>query len=94
MHIKRLGIALLALAACGAMLGCSDGGSSAPPPVATPSPPEAPPAPPAAVDFTGFVTDQFAATADTTDPEQVDDKEFDFKDEDNPDAYSGLFSNP
>ncbi len=94
MKTTQLCIALLALAASGAMFGCSDGGSGMRAPVAAPPAPEAPAEPPAATDFTTFVTDQFAATADTTDPEQVDDKEFAFNDEDNPDAYSGLFSDP
>ena len=79
MNNKPIGLALLALVACTAITGCSDSGTSAPP---------------AATDFTGFVTDQFAATADNTDPEQVDDKDFEFNDQDNPDAFSGLLSDP
>ncbi len=93
MNNKPIGLALLALVACTAITGCSDSGTSAPP-VAAPPTPEPPPAPPAATDFTGFVTDQFAATADNTDPEQVDDKDFEFNDQDNPDAFSGLLSDP
>ncbi|HAN27159.1 MAG TPA: hypothetical protein DCP75_05470 [Haliea salexigens] len=93
MNSKPIGLALLAFVACTAITGCSDSDTMAPPVVAPPTP-EPPPEPPAAIGFTDFVTDQFAATADTTDPEQVDDKDFTFDDEDNPDAFSGLLSDP
>lgn len=52
--------------------------------------PPSPPAPPAAgVEFSQFVKDQFAATADDTDPVPVDDTDFEFSDD--PTAYDDLF---
>ncbi len=90
MRSFRLRMALLAMATSIAVAGCG-GGSSSPPPE---EPPPPPPPPPAAIDFTTFVTDQFAATADDTDPEPVDDTDFEFNDEDNPDAFSGLLADP
>ena len=51
-------------------------------------PPPPPPAPPAQTAFSQFVQDQFAATADDTDPEPVDDVDFAF-DED-PAAFDSL----
>ena len=71
----------IALVACG---GGYDG----------PAPQEPPPPPPAAVNFTSFVNDQFAATADDTDPATVDETDFEFTDDENPDAYSDLLDNP
>ncbi|HUG98136.1 MAG TPA: hypothetical protein VMQ83_03070 [Gammaproteobacteria bacterium] len=88
MRKNRLSMAMLALAAGIAVAGCG-GGSGSLPPDEPPTPP-----PPAVVDFTSFVTDQFAATADDTDPEPVDETDFEFKDQDNPDAFAGLLSDP
>jgi hypothetical protein len=50
--------------------------------------PEPPPPPPAAVNFTTFVKDQFAATADGTGPVEVDEIEFEFSDD--PATYDDL----
>jgi hypothetical protein len=83
---KRTLIAGLLLAAGFALAGC--GSSSDAPPPADPPPP--PPPPPAAVDFSQFVRDRFAATADDTDPVAIDETEFSFADMDNPDAFDDL----
>lgn len=81
-----IGVALsLLLGACG-----SDNNGA----VQVPPPPPPPPPPPMAVDFTPFVKAQFAATADDTDPVAVDDTDFDFNDEDNPDAFDDLLLTP
>jgi hypothetical protein len=69
---------LLALTACG-----SDGGGGL-----TNPPPPTPPAPPAPTSFSLFVADQFATTADNTDPVAADDEDFVF-DED-PAVYDSL----
>lgn len=75
-------IALLAifLGACG--------GSSSSAVVAPPAPPPPPPPPPPPVQFNQFVQNEFAATADDTDPQPVDDVDFIF-DED-PTAFDSL----
>jgi hypothetical protein len=83
----RLRVPLLLLTVGIALSGC--GSSSSPPPPGDPPPP-----PPAAVDFTAFVKDRFAAAADDSDPEAVDETEFEFNDQDNPDAFSDLLANP
>ena len=46
------------------------------------------PEPPPAVDSTAWVMDQFATTADDTDPVDVDETEFEFSDD--PAAYDDL----
>lgn len=80
---------MLAVAAGIAIAGCSDSSDRSPPL----APPPAPPPPePASVDFTSFVIEQFAATADDTDPEPVDEADFSFNDQDNPDAFAELLS--
>lgn len=71
-------IASLFVAACG-----SSGNDT---PVVMPPPP--PPPPPAPTSYNQFVVDQFAATADDTDPVAVDDEDFAF-DED-PAAFDSL----
>lgn len=48
------------------------------------------PAEPQAVDFTTFVGEQFAMTADDADPEAVDGLEFEFNDQDDPEAFDDL----
>jgi hypothetical protein len=53
-----------------------------------------PPVPPQATDFTGFVKDQFAATADDSDPVEVDEVDFTFDDQDDPAAFDDLLGNP
>ena len=75
LYLKLAAVAsLLMLSACG-----SDGGGG----ITNPPPP-----PPAPTSFSQFVVDQFATTADDTDPVEVDDEDFDF-DED-PAAFDGL----
>lgn len=88
MRSFRLRGTMLAMAASMAVAGC--GSDSLPPPIE----PMPPPPPPAAVDFTGFVIEQFAATADDTDPVAVDDMDFEFNDQDNPDAFAELLTDP
>lgn len=82
---NRALIAGLLLAAGFALVGCGSS-SDAPPPVDPPPPPP----PPTVVDFSQFVRDQFAATADDTDPVSIDETEFSFADMDNPDALDDL----
>jgi hypothetical protein len=74
---------LLAVAGCDSN---SYGGSSTMPP------PPPPPPPPQATDFAGFVKDQFAATADDTDPVDVDDEDFAFSDQDDAAAFDDLLN--
>lgn len=90
MRSFRFRLTMLAMAASMAVASC---GSSDRPPAIEPMPPSPPP-PPAAVDFTGFVIEQFAATADDTDPVAVDDMDFEFNDQDNPDAFAELLTDP
>ena len=87
MRMKALNAPIL-LAAFGIALAACGGGYDAP------APQEPPPPPPAAVNFTTFVNDQFAATADDTDPAAVDETDFEFMDDENPDAFSDLLDNP
>jgi hypothetical protein len=47
-----------------------------------------------ATDYTQFVKAQFAATADTTDPEAVDGTDFALNDQDNPGAFDDLLAAP
>lgn len=67
--------------------GC--GSSDNDPVVVSPPPPPPPPAP---TEFTTFVKDQFANTSDMTDPVQVDDEDFAFSDDDDPNAFDDLLS--
>lgn len=90
MRSFRLRGTMLAMAASMAVAGC--GSDSLPPPIEPMTP--SPPPPPAAVDFTGFVIEQFAETADDTDPVLVDDTDFEFNDQDNPDAFAELLTDP
>lgn len=69
------------------LAGCGSSGSD---PVAVEPPAPAPPPPPPPIDFTTFVKDRFAETSDTTDPVNVDDEDFAFADNDNPDAFDDL----
>ncbi|MDP9199003.1 MAG: hypothetical protein M3O07_07300 [Pseudomonadota bacterium] len=87
MRTYRLRVVMLAMAASITVAGCDGSSSRSPPP-----PP--PPPPPTTVDFTSFVIDQFAATADDTESEPVDDTDFAFNDQDNPDAFSELLPGP
>lgn len=85
MRTSRLRVVMLAMAASITVAGCDGSSSRSPPP---------PPPPPTTVDFTSFVIDQFAATADDTESEPVDDTDFAFNDQDNPDAFSELLPGP
>lgn len=82
---------------CGFTLsGCNSNNNDAPlviePPAAPP--PEEEPAPdPQPVDFTTFVGEQFAMTADDSDPQPVDDVDFEFNDQDDPAAFENLLDN-
>lgn len=87
---SRSKIATLLLVSGLALSGCGSS-NNAPPPAAPPPPP---PPPPQAVDFTGFVSEQFAMTADDTDPVSVDKTDFEFNDQDDPDAFNDLLDNP
>lgn len=73
----------LGLAACG-------GGSVSSPRVELPTPP--PPPPP--ISYTTFVKDQFAATADNTDPAEINDIDFAFDNADDPGAFDDLLQTP
>lgn len=88
----RLSMTVLALVAGITMAGCDSGSSSSTAMPSPPAPTPPPPPPPAATNFTGFVIDQFGATADNIDPVQVDGTDFAFDDEDNPRAFDGLLS--
>lgn len=83
MNMNRTRLLTGALVLAFALVGCGSDGSSQ---VAVPPPP--PPPPPAPTSFNQFVVDQFAATADDTDPVAVDDEDFAF-DED-PAAFDSL----
>lgn len=81
--VPLLSVALLALAGAAA---CDSDGSMRPAPPAPP-PPAPPPAP---TSFSEFVRDQFAGTADDTDPVEVDERPLAFDNLDNPDAFDDL----
>lgn len=77
---------LIAVAACIVVAGCSDGQrNNAPPGMMEPEP-----APPAPVSFTGLVKDQFAATADDTDPVEINEIDIDFDSQSDPAAFDDL----
>lgn len=44
-------------------------------------------------DFTAFVKDQLAATSETSDPVAINDIEFEFTDNQNPNAYDDVLPN-
>lgn len=71
-----------------ALAGCDSDSDLAP---QQPAPPPAPP-PPETVSYTQFVVDQFAATADDTDPVSIEGTDFDFDSEDDPGAFDDLLS--
>ena len=83
---KLLCIALASLPLV--LVGCGGSGGSDDP-VVMPDP--GPDPDPVDNSFATFVIDQFAATSDKTDPEDVDDREFTFDDGQNPDAFNELF---
>ena len=68
---------LLLLFAALAVAGCSGGTDPAAPA-------------PQGADFAGFVQDQFAATADDTDPVDINGIDFVGLDDDNPNAFDNL----
>ena len=74
------------LGAAVTLIGCGsyddDDGGPIPPP----------PPPPAQTDFTTLIKNQFAATADNTDPVQIDDLNIVFADQDNPAAFDDLLT--
>ena len=86
MHSQKSRSILVIFAGIAAMLSACGGSGSSSGPVFVPPPP--PPPPPAQTAFSQFVQDQFAATADDTEPEPVDDVDFAF-DED-PTAFDSL----
>jgi hypothetical protein len=88
MKRKSFFVAIAMLASGTALFGC---GSDNDPPATEPPPP--PPPEPEAVVFNQFVNDQFAATADDSDPVAVDDTAFSF-DDDDPNAFDDLLTNP
>ena len=91
MRMPKILLAPIALVLSLGLYGCSDSGNARvgqPPGMMSPPPP--PPPPP--VNFTTFVKDQFAATADDTDPQSVDDADFAFTDDDNPAAFDDLLT--
>lgn len=90
MNKRTLAVAALMLATTVAIQGCDSSYNDAPPA----EPPTAPPPPPPPVAFSQFVKDQFANTADDTDPVDVDAMEFSFTDQDNPDAFDDLLTAP
>lgn len=49
------------------------------------------PAPPQSVDFTQFVTEQVNNTADDREAVNINDLDFSFNDQDNEQAFDGLF---
>jgi hypothetical protein len=75
--------ALCVLAVVALLAGCDNGGSSGYT------------APPAAMvevqtEFSGFVEDQFANTADDTEPLAIEELDFSFVDQDDPTAFDAL----
>ena len=75
--MKSLRYAVL-LIAVGALSACGGGGGHSPAPSAS------------ATDYTSFVKGLFANTSDTASPASVNDRDFSFSDENNPDAYSSV----
>jgi hypothetical protein len=89
MNHSKLKIAiLLALGAVG-LAACGSSNSSSPR-VELPPPPPPPPPPPAPVSYTTFVKDQFANTANNTDPVEINDVDFAFDNADSPVAFDDL----
>lgn len=84
-YSKTIAVGTLLLALTG-LSACGSSDRPEPPP----SQP-VPPAPPPPI-FTDFVKQQFADTADDTDPVAVDEQAFGFFDLEDPDAYDDLLS--
>lgn len=75
------------LLAIGVVLsGCGGDGSPYDPPL----PPGESGASPESADFKTFVREQFSATADDTDPRDVDEIGFEFNDQNDPEAFGDL----
>ncbi|WP_341938629.1 hypothetical protein [Marinimicrobium sp. C2-29] len=83
----------LMLVGCGGSGGSDHSGGVAEPPAPDPTPKldPTPETDPVDNSFSSFVIDQFAATSDETDSQPVDDRQFTFDDEQNSDAFNGLF---
>lgn len=83
---RSLRLAMVLIAASAGLAACgSSNDAEIPPPVI-------PPPPPPPVVFSDFVKQQFAATADDTDPEPVDETDFAFDDQEDTDAFNDLLS--
>lgn len=76
--MKRIRNAAVLLIAMGTLTACGGGGGHSPAPTAS------------ATNYTSFVKGLFANTSDTASPASVNDRQFSFTDEDNPDAYSSV----
>lgn len=86
MNQSKLRIATLLALGAVSLAACGSSNSSAPR-VELPPPPPPPPAP---VSYTTFVKDQFATTANNTDPVEINDIDFAFDNADNPVAFDDL----
>lgn len=91
MTTGRAAITTLFLISGVVLSGCGDSRDEVlvAPPV-EPTEPTVPPVANEAVDFTAFVGEQFTMTAEDTDPQAVDDIDFEFNDEDDPEAFDDL----
>lgn len=83
----------IGLAGCGGSGGSSGMTSGSPAPTGS-SPPDStgtpPPATPQTADFTQVVKEQVAATSETSEPIEINDTKFVFKDDDNPAAFDDV----
>lgn len=86
MKFKILMIAVGLALSAGGIAACGSSNEDTIPPL------NPPPAPPPPVVFSDFVADQFASTADDTDPAAVDDVDFLFDAQDDPNAFDDLLS--
>jgi ABC-type glycerol-3-phosphate transport system substrate-binding protein len=88
--MRFLSLALTAAAAL-ALAGCG-GGSNSPPDDDDNEPP--PPPPVTTTDFPDFLRDILAQTSDTTDPVDVNDEDFRFPNNDDPDLFDDVVGTP
>lgn len=82
---RRISRLVVLLVVSGIAVACGGGSSTSAPPAPPPPPP---PPPPMQTSFDQFVQDQFAVTADDTDPQSVDGEDFAFQED--PTAFDGL----
>ncbi|MGB5579560.1 MAG: hypothetical protein WBM54_05125 [Woeseia sp.] len=91
MNSSKLKVSVLLALGTFGLAACGSNNADSIPVFETPPTPPAPPVPPQS--YTLFVKDQFANTADNTDPVEINDVDFNFDNAENPRAFDDLLRN-